>query len=175
MKKLHFNLKYLSNFKRINLGEYNLTADSITLEILNNHIKNIDGTLDDNLGLSALRIETENGYKKITQKDIDIAISTGTVLNLLYSNVVPPYGAKVVKVLENGVILFFHTNEQHHSPHIHAKYAEQEISIELTPNARVTGTMKKSKQKSACNHVKAHLKELLGRWETELNINKQYK
>lgn len=95
----------------------------------------------------------------------------GTVSRVVYSDVVAHQNAAEFG-RENGIIYFFHTSEKPHKefPHIHARYAEEEISIYLK-DFRVDGHFKSGKkQKEALEYVGKHLQELYDEWNRIINV-----
>lgn len=85
---------------------------------------------------------------------------------IIYSDIVAPQGAYVYD-REDGIDFFFHTSENDHlaNPHIHARYAGEEISIYFS-NFKVIGEFKsKKKQKQAVAYVQTNLDKLQKQWE----------
>lgn len=86
-------------------------------------------------------------------------------VTVLYSDIVAACSAAEY-ARENGVIYFFHTSERGHLmyPHIHAKYAGEEISIYFN-DYHVVGKMKsKTKQAEIVAYVKKHILQLQDEW-----------
>ena len=65
-----------------------------------------------------------------------------------------PVGTGKVADRYQGIVYFFHSNENGISPHIHARYSGDEISVDLITMA-ITGSFKnRKKQREAFNFIK---------------------
>lgn len=70
---------------------------------------------------------------------------------------------------DDGIRYFYHTKELRHVPHIHAKYQDEEISIDIL-TLKVKGQFKNSKkQKKAVRYVKKNEKMLLDMYNKKTN------
>lgn len=64
-----------------------------------------------------------------------------------------------------GILFFVHSNEANHSvPHIHAKYGEYEISIEIATSKVLCGNIPVKQQKTAISWVCKNKEKLLNEW-----------
>lgn len=69
----------------------------------------------------------------------------------------------------DGISYFFHTKELRHTPHIHAKYQGEEISIEIL-TLKVRGSYKnRKKQSEAIKYVKNNTSRLLAEYNLKTN------
>lgn len=86
-------------------------------------------------------------------------------LEIKLIHIVTPQNAKEFTRL-NGLVYFFHTNEnQHeHSPHIHVKYAEDEISIYLKDFCVIGKLKNNKKEKEAIRFVKHNIDKINNEW-----------
>ena len=62
-----------------------------------------------------------------------------------------------------GIVIFMNYND-HLPPHFHAKYQEQEVTIEIETGL-VTGTMSKRALRMVFEWMESHQEELLRNWE----------
>ena len=70
---------------------------------------------------------------------------------------------------EDGVYFLYHTKELRHTPHIHARYQGEEISIEILTQ-KVKGKFKnKKKQRQAIDYVIKNQKRLLEEYNSKTN------
>ena len=66
-------------------------------------------------------------------------------------------------------------NNQHHKPHIHAMYQDDEVIIEI-PNGKILeGKIPRSKMKLLVAWVELHQDELMADWKLALEGQKPYK
>lgn len=65
----------------------------------------------------------------------------------------------------NGLIFEIRTKEgKHKRPHLHAKYAEHEISISIQDEVILEGNLPKKQSRLAIEWVRIHKDKLLGDW-----------
>lgn len=62
-----------------------------------------------------------------------------------------------------GIVIFMNYND-HIPPHFHARYQEQEVTIEIETGL-VTGTMSKRALRMVFEWMESHQEELLRNWE----------
>ncbi len=179
MDRLTLRLRYLSNFSKINLGEYIFENQKIIVDNLHEFVfsivENNQGLIGVSFASPRILVDKENDLRELNGNDIDEAISSENTLDLVVSNVIAPEGAQLVARLSGGVDLIFHKNEKNHSPHIHAKYAEEKVSIGLTKPFKIKGKMKRQKLEIALEYVRENLDDLLSKWNSQLFIDKRYK
>lgn len=88
-------------------------------------------------------------------------------LKTIHINYISGIGEGYAKV--NGITYLVHSNEDAHTPHIHAKYQGDEISISLLDYS-VKGQMKNpKKEKEALNYVKKHRESMVGFYNINTN------
>lgn len=61
--------------------------------------------------------------------------------------------------------VYFLDNKQHHSPHIHAKYQEHEVVIEIPSGNILEGNLPQSKMKLLHAWMEIHKDELMAAWQ----------
>lgn len=157
----------------------------ITLKYVNNLNRHIVDKLDipENLSKEEILVYLLNayksaGYEQATDAKKLYVVSTVNELVPLYSveniekDATIIYSAVVASncaaeyARGNGVSYFFHTSEKGHRefPHIHARYADEEICVYFK-DYRIVGTMSaKAKQREIIRYVKAHVVELQDEW-----------
>ena len=79
-----------------------------------------------------------------------------------------------------GITFIIHTKEQGHNlPHLHAKYQNSEIVLEIPSGKVLQGTLPPSKAKKACEWVKDNERLLVENWnaltEHGLELNDKYR
>ena len=75
-----------------------------------------------------------------------------------------------------GIIIrmYFNDNEQHHTPHFHARYSEFEASIDFEGNV-IVGTMPTRQMKLIAAWAEIHKDELTALWTLMQNDNEFFK
>ena len=63
------------------------------------------------------------------------------------------------------VSMYYLDRQQHHLPHIHAKYQDQEAVFAITTGEILEGDLKPAKQKLVQAWIEIHRDELLADWE----------
>ena len=63
------------------------------------------------------------------------------------------------------VSMYFFDRRQHHIPHIHVRYQEQEAIIAIPAGELLEGQLKPSKMKLVQAWIEIHQEELLADWE----------
>lgn len=71
--------------------------------------------------------------------------------------------------------LFLIDNQQHNSPHIHAKYAEFEAAIGIDDGEVIAGNIPKKQLRLVQAWIELHRDELLADWELAINGENPYK
>lgn len=76
-----------------------------------------------------------------------------------------------------GIIIRFYLidNQQHHLPHIHAKYGEYESSISIDDGEILAGKMPRKQLRLIQAWIELHRDELLADWELAINGEQPYK
>lgn len=63
------------------------------------------------------------------------------------------------------ILMYFHDNKKHNCPHIHAEYAEYEVSIAIEDGSVLSGEFPNSKLKLVQAWVEIHREDLLADWK----------
>ena len=71
--------------------------------------------------------------------------------------------------------LYLIDNQQHHSPHIHAKYAEFEAAIGIQDGEILVGQLPRKQLRLAQAWIELHRDELLANWELTVQGELPYK
>ena len=66
-------------------------------------------------------------------------------------------------------------NKHHHLPHIHAKYAEYEASINILDGEILAGDLPRKQLRLVQAWIELHRDELLADWEIAISGEKPYK
>lgn len=156
-------LKYVDNIYRKTVGEIELPQNLSRHEFLQHLI-----TLYQNAGYERATepqqlyiVNADNGLVPLCTVELiteDAVILCSAVIAL---NNAAEYAR------ENGVSYYFHTSEKGHQnfPHIHARYAGEEICVYFK-DYRIVGTMSaRAKQREIVQYVKAHVAELQDEWD----------
>jgi len=71
--------------------------------------------------------------------------------------------------------LYLIDNQQHHSPHIHAKYAEFEAAIDIRDGEILTGQLPRKQLRLVQAWIELHRDELLANWQLTIQGELPYK
>ena len=71
--------------------------------------------------------------------------------------------------------LYLIDNQQHHSPHIHAKYAEFEAAIDIQDGEILTGQLPRKQLRLVQAWIELHRDELLANWQLTIQGELPYK
>ena len=63
------------------------------------------------------------------------------------------------------VSMYYFDTRQHHRPHIHVKYQEQEIVLAIPDGEVLGGSLKANKMKLVQAWIEIHQEELMADWE----------
>ena len=63
------------------------------------------------------------------------------------------------------VSMYYFDNRQHHVPHIHVKYQDQEAVISIPEGEMLEGTLKANKLRLVQAWIEIHQEELIADWE----------
>jgi hypothetical protein len=63
------------------------------------------------------------------------------------------------------VAMYFMDTKQHHYPHIHVKYAEEEAVIRIPDGQIIEGKLPSGKMKLVMAWIEIHREELMANWE----------
>lgn len=73
------------------------------------------------------------------------------------------------------IYMYFMENKQHKLPHIHVKYQEHEVIIEIPSGDVLEGSIPKSKMKLLKAWVEIHQDELIADWELAVSGEQPFK
>ena len=67
------------------------------------------------------------------------------------------------------ILMYYFDNKQHHLPHIHVKYGDEESVVSLPDGEIIEGTLRTSKKKLLDAWIEIHRDELMANWELAIN------
>ena len=73
------------------------------------------------------------------------------------------------------VSMYYLDNRQHHVPHIHVKYQEQEAVISIPQGELIEGELKPNKMKLVQAWIEIHQEELMADWELAIHGENVFK
>ncbi len=73
------------------------------------------------------------------------------------------------------VSLYYVDNKQHHRPHVHAKYQEDEVVVSISDGKVLEGRLPPSKMKLLLAWLEIHKDELMADWELAVSGQQPYK
>ena len=73
------------------------------------------------------------------------------------------------------VSMYYLDNRQHHVPHIHVKYQEQEAVISIPQGELLEGELKSNKMKLLQAWIEIHQEELMADWELAIHGENVFK
>lgn len=73
------------------------------------------------------------------------------------------------------VSMYYLDNRQHHVPHIHVKYQEQEAVISIPQGELLEGELKSNKMKLVQAWIEIHQEELMADWELAIHGENVFK
>ena len=73
------------------------------------------------------------------------------------------------------IYLYFKDNRQHKLPHIHVKYQEHEVVVQIPDGYVLAGSIPKSKMKLLQAWIEIHADEIMADWELALAGELPYK
>ncbi len=73
------------------------------------------------------------------------------------------------------ICMYFMDNKQHKLPHIHAKYQENEVIVDVLSGAVLEGEIPQNKMKLLQAWIELHKEELVADWELAVNGEQPYK
>jgi desulfoferrodoxin (superoxide reductase-like protein) len=63
------------------------------------------------------------------------------------------------------IYMYFMDNKQHHIPHIHARYQEDEVIVSIPDGEILEGSIPKAKMKLLQAWIEIHKDELIADWQ----------
>ncbi|MEB3249023.1 MAG: DUF4160 domain-containing protein [Merismopediaceae bacterium] len=73
------------------------------------------------------------------------------------------------------VYMYFMDNKQHHCPHIHVKYQEDEVIVSIPDGEVLEGSIPSSKMKLLQAWIELHKDELVADWQLAISGQQLYK
>ncbi len=73
------------------------------------------------------------------------------------------------------IYLYFRDNNQHHIPHLHAKYQGHEVVVSIPDGDVLAGSFPSSKMKLLQAWIELHKDELIADWELAVSGELPYK
>ena len=73
------------------------------------------------------------------------------------------------------IYMYFMDNKQHKLPHVHAKYQEYEVIVEIPDGNVLDGNIPASKMKLLQAWIEIHKDELMANWELAVSGEHPYK
>jgi len=73
------------------------------------------------------------------------------------------------------IYIYFNDNKQHNLPHIHVKYQDDEVVIQIPNGEILEGNLPTSKMKLIQAWIELHKDELMADWDLAINGEQPYK
>jgi len=73
------------------------------------------------------------------------------------------------------VTMYYFDDEQHHTPHIHVKYQNENAVFSIPNGELITGNIKRNKMKLIQAWIEIHQEDLMANWELAINGNEVFK
>lgn len=73
------------------------------------------------------------------------------------------------------IYMYYKDNKQHHKPHIHAMYQDDEVVIEIPNGQILEGKIPNRKMKLLVASIELHQDELMADWKLAIEGQKLYK
>lgn len=73
------------------------------------------------------------------------------------------------------IYMYFKDNKQHHCPHVHARYQNDEVVVSIPDGVVLDGEIPKSKMKLLQAWIELHKDELTADWELAVSGQQPYK
>lgn len=67
------------------------------------------------------------------------------------------------------VLMYYFDNRQHHLPHIHIQYGDEEAVISIPDGEIIEGSLWKAKLKLVEAWIEIHQEELMANWQLAIN------
>lgn len=67
------------------------------------------------------------------------------------------------------VLMYYFDNRQHHLPHIHVQYGEEEAVITIPEGDIIEGNLRSAKMKLVRAWIEIHQEELMANWQLAAN------
>lgn len=73
------------------------------------------------------------------------------------------------------VLMYYFDDKQHHKPHIHVKYQDEEAVLSIPDGEILAGTLKRSRLRLILAWVEIHQDELMANWELAVQGQQVFK
>jgi desulfoferrodoxin (superoxide reductase-like protein) len=73
------------------------------------------------------------------------------------------------------VLMFYRDNRQHHTPHIHVRYQDEEAVIEIPTGALIAGSISPRQFKLVQAWIEIHTEELMLDWQLAVNGDEPFR
>lgn len=67
------------------------------------------------------------------------------------------------------ILMYYFDNRQHHLPHVHVQFAEEEAVISIPDGEVLEGSIKRAKLKLVQAWIEIHQEELMANWHLAIN------
>ena len=67
------------------------------------------------------------------------------------------------------VLMYYFDNRQHHLPHIHVQYGEEEVILSIPDGEVIEGSLRSAKMKLVQAWIEIHREELTANWQLAVN------
>ncbi|MCY7374941.1 MAG: DUF4160 domain-containing protein [Pyrinomonadaceae bacterium] len=67
------------------------------------------------------------------------------------------------------VLMYYFDNRQHHLPHIHVQYGEEEAVVTIPDGDIIEGKLRSAKMKLVSAWIEIHQEELMANWKLAAN------
>ena len=67
------------------------------------------------------------------------------------------------------VLMYYFDNRQHHLPHIHVQYGEEEVILSIPDGEIIEGSLRSAKMKLVQAWIEIHREELTANWQLAVN------
>ena len=67
------------------------------------------------------------------------------------------------------VLMYYFDNRQHHLPHIHIQYGDEEAVIGIPDGQIIEGSLRSAKMKLVQAWIEIHQEELMANWQLAIN------
>lgn len=73
------------------------------------------------------------------------------------------------------VLMYYFDNRQHHLPHIHVQYGEEEVILTIPGGEIIEGSLRSAKMKLVQAWIEIHREELMANWQLAVNGQSVFK
>ncbi len=73
------------------------------------------------------------------------------------------------------VLMYYFDNRQHHLPHIHVQYGDEEVILAIPSGEIIEGSLRSAKMKLVQAWIEIHREELMANWQLAVNGQSVFK